>query len=152
MLYRLWLITVIAMSGAAGCAGQSGWANGRCIPSQPIQSAAPQNGDGGPAGPEMSAWFVNDDRTIWMLDRARTAGEPLKTAWFRPQGADLNIAGRRLGAAAPPLVVEVSRGSAYPQRFMPSLMTFPTEGCWEITATANDQTARFVVKVQPRRS
>jgi hypothetical protein len=149
MIFRLSLTILMAMIGAAGCAAPSGWASGRCVPTPPIQAGAPQDVNGGPAGPEISAWFANDDRTIWMLDRARTAGEPLKTAWFRPQGADLHITGRRLDATAPPLLVEVSRGSAYPQQFMPSVMTFPAEGCWEITAAASDQGARFVVHVQP---
>jgi hypothetical protein len=126
----------------------------KCVLTQPIKSPAPENTEGGPADTSVQSWyswFVNADRTIWMLDQPRTAGQRTKTAWFRPARTKLEVTGRRLDAAAPPLAVRTSpTGDEYRHMFQPSTMTFPTEGCWEITAKAGASEARFVVKVQPK--
>jgi hypothetical protein len=120
---------------------------------RPTQSRAPENTEGGPAGPEVRSWFVNADRTVWMLDDARVAGERTKIGWFRPARTALKVTGRRLDAAAPPLSVETSpSGEEYRHQFQPSIMIFPTAGRWEITARAAQSEARFVVDVQPART
>jgi hypothetical protein len=120
----------------------------RCVLTQSIQSRAPESTEGGPPGPEVHAWFVNADRTIWMLDQARVAGKRTKTAWFRPARTKLEVTGRRLDADAAPLFVETSpTGEEYRHKFQPSIMIFPTPGCWEITAKAGTSEARFVVNV-----
>jgi hypothetical protein len=86
-----------------------------------------------------------------MFDLQRVAGERTKTAWFRPARTKLQVTGRRLDGDAPPLFVETSpTGDEYRQMFQPSIMIFPTAGCWEITAKAGASEARFVVKVQPK--
>jgi hypothetical protein len=116
---------------------------------QAIQSRAPENTEGGPPSPGIASWFVNADRTIWMLDQERVAGQRTKTAWFRPARTRLEVTGRRLDAPAPPLVVETSpSGEEYRHMFQPSIMIFPTEGRWEITAKAGASEARFVVEVK----
>ena len=121
-----------------------------CVLTQPIRSRAPESTSGGPPSPGSYSWFVNADRSIWMFDQPRVAGQRAKTAWFRPARTRLEITGRRLDAAAPPLLVEVNAsGDAYRNRFQPSNLTFPTEGCWELTAQAGGSEARFVMKVEP---
>ena len=126
----------------------------KCVLTQPIKSPAPQSTEGGPPDTSVQSWyswFVNADRTIWMLDLPRVAGKPTKTAWFRPARTKLEVSGRRLDAPAPPLAARTSpTGNEYPHMFQPSTLTFPTEGCWEITARAGSSEARFVVKVQPK--
>jgi hypothetical protein len=78
-------------------------------------------------------------------------GERTKTAWFRPARTKLEVTGRRLDGDAAPLVVETSpSGDEYRHMFQPSIMIFPTPGCWEVTAKAGGSTARFVVKVEPK--
>ena len=122
-----------------------------CVLTQSIESRSPENTEGGPPSAAVHSWFVNADRSIWMLDVVRIAGTPTKTAWFRLARTKLEITGRRLDGDAPPLAARTSpTGDEYRHMFQPSTMTFPTEGCWEITAKAAGKEARFIVKVQPK--
>ena len=71
----------------------------------------------------------------------------LKMGWFRPDGADLQITGRRLDGDAPPLEAHVP--CCYPTKFQATSLYFPTEGCWEVTAKANKSVLTFIVTVAP---
>jgi len=94
---------------------------------------------------------VNGDQSIWASawwtegdENALHAGEEgNKIGWFRPAGADLIFTGQRLDAEAPPLEFEVP--CCYPTRFQASGLYFPTEGCWEVTAQADDRKLSFIV-------
>ena len=104
--------------------------------------------------PEESYYFVNEDRSIWAsawwTDQEANypyAGEDgIKIGWFRPWGADLEISGQRIDSAAPPLETHIP--CCYPTLFQATGLVFPTEGCWEITATAEDSILSFVVEVR----
>lgn len=119
-----------------------------CVVTPPILSQAPESTEGGPAGDEVASWYVNEDRTIWMLNQNWVPGKRTKTAWFRPARTRVEATGRRLDAPAPPLVFDTPPADSYRHRFTPSSMTFPTGGCWEITAKAGGSEARFVVHVK----
>ena len=104
--------------------------------------------------PAYGYYFVNEDNSIWASAWWAEAKEPLrfskegiKVGWFRPAGAELAITGQRLDAEAPPL--EAEAGNGYPTRFQASSLYFPSEGCWEVTATAEDRELSFVVWVEP---
>lgn len=105
--------------------------------------------------PAYGYYYVNADRSIWASawwseNKAfplRAGGEGNKMGWFRPAGADLEIVGQRLDAEAPPL--EAHASCCYPTRFQASGVYFPTEGCWEVTASAAGSLITFVVKVEP---
>ena len=105
--------------------------------------------------PEHGYYYVNEDRSIfasaWWYGQDEyylQAGERgVKVGWFRPAGADLLISGKRIDAEAPPL--EAHAPCCYPTRFQAAGLVFPTEGCWEITATAEDRELVFVVNVAP---
>lgn len=63
---------------------------------------------------------------------------------IRPAGVRLEIAGRRMDGTSPPLDVDATV-SDYPGSLYEVIeMTFPTEGCWEITAKAGSDELRFV--------
>jgi len=122
--------------------------------SQPITSFPPENTEGQPYTPHdphsvpSDSWYTNADRTLWMLNQYRVRGKPLKTAWMRPRDTELVITGRRLDGDAPPLVAEVHPNAHYPRRmFMPTMITFPTDGIWEITGKAGTSELRVVLKV-----
>ena len=69
-----------------------------------------------------------------------------KFGWWRIVEGSLAITGRRLDADAGPLRSSVPSG--YGSRdFQSSGVTFPTEGCWEITGTVGAATLTFVVFV-----
>lgn len=105
--------------------------------------------------PEYGFYYVNEDRSIWgsawWTEEEKfymhTGEEGNKMGWFRPAGADLAITGQRLDAQAPPLESDVP--CCYPTRFQASGLIFPTEGCWEVTAKAEDKVLSFIIKVEP---
>jgi hypothetical protein len=69
-----------------------------------------------------------------------------KLGWYRLVAGSLTISGRRLDAAGPPLRASVPDG--YGTRgFQASGVSFPTEGCWEVTGTVGDTSLTFVVFV-----
>lgn len=130
-----------------------------CVTSPTINAAAPADSN---ADPVTGAWFVNDDRSIWVavpregwpaggqVFRGNRAVKGQKTYWVRPQGSDLHITGRRLDADAPP--VETDIPCCYPTGFQIVALHFPTEGCWEVTATSGDRALTFTTAVRPART
>jgi hypothetical protein len=70
-----------------------------------------------------------------------------KTYWVRPRGTALKISGRRLDAEAPAVDADVP--CCYTTGFQIVALHFPTEGCWEVHATAGEHELRFVTKVNP---
>ncbi len=73
--------------------------------------------------------------------------QDLKWPWYRFVEGELTIEGHRLDADAPPLQASVMNES-YGSGFIPSGLTFPTDGCWEITGTVGDEgSLTFVVLV-----
>jgi hypothetical protein len=70
----------------------------------------------------------------------------MKFGWMRGVSGKLEITGRRLDGAAPPLRSEVPDG--YGDRgFQVSYLIFPTPGCWEVTGHVGDSSVTFVTKV-----
>jgi hypothetical protein len=96
-----------------------------------------------PLGP--GPWHINENRTIWVWDQPYIAGRTMKTMWVRPGGLELKVTGRRLDGPAPPL--EAGVPCCYPTGYQASSLLFPTPGCWEVTATAGDNTLVFVTRV-----
>jgi hypothetical protein len=104
--------------------------------------------------PTYGYYFVNEDRSIWasawwynLDENYLIPGEGLKNGWFRPAGEMLEITGRRLDGDAPEF--EASVPCCYPTRFQATGLTFPTTGCWEVTAHAGESMLTFVVEVDP---
>lgn len=103
--------------------------------------------------PAFGNYFVNEDQSIWASawwtegnEYSLQAGDKgNKIGWFRPAGAELVITGQRLDAEASPLEAEAS--CCYPTRFQASGLYFPTGGCWEVNAKADDKELSFVVWV-----
>lgn len=71
----------------------------------------------------------------------------MKWPWWREVIGDLHIAGRRLDGPAPPIATNVSSAGYPPRGFLASTIYFPTEGCWELTATIADAQLKFVTVV-----
>jgi hypothetical protein len=70
----------------------------------------------------------------------------LKWAWYRYVPGKLTIEGRRLDAPAPPLEAWVPDGYG-DQGFQVSGITFPSDGCWEVTGHVGNDSLTFVVLV-----
>jgi hypothetical protein len=74
----------------------------------------------------------------------------MKFGWWRATTGFLTITGRRLDAPAPPLAAQAS-GYAL-TGFNASGVTFPTEGCWQVTGKVGSVTltfVTFVIKARP---
>jgi hypothetical protein len=71
-----------------------------------------------------------------------------KVGWFSPSGRP-QVMGRLLGGGGRPLNARVGVESFVPSgyRFYPSTITFPSVGCWRITATNRTAHLQFVVRV-----
>ena len=120
--------------------------NVTCAATSPVVDQPPDDPNADPFGP--SLWHINADRTLWVAMPTsgvwHTGGE--KVGWIRPAGTDLQVSGQRLDGASPPLRVE--QPCCYPTGFQVNGLYFPTAGCWEVTAQADNHTLRFVIEVR----
>ncbi len=104
---------------------------------------------------EYGYYFVNEDRSIWASawwadqegNYLNAGEEGIKIGWFRLEGAELEISGQRIDAQAPPLDAHIP--CCYPTRFQATGLVFPTEGCWEVMATAEGSVLSFFIEVEP---
>jgi hypothetical protein len=170
-----WWLAILFATLLAACSATSGapvpftWVTGATPPASLVAMAGPAAGcpttapvwikppeDAAvPDAPGFDYYFANQDRSIlasaWWVGQnmpyLRVNAEGNKIGWFRPAGAALEITGRRLDGAAPPLGAQVPQG--YPTRFQATDLYFPTAGCWEVTATAANSRLVFVVWVEP---
>jgi hypothetical protein len=117
--------------------------------------------DTAPKDPNASSvggyWYINANRTIWVsvpqvgwpaggtLYSGNGQAKGQKTYWVKPYGSTLTIHGKRLDAAAPPVGAGIP--CCYPTGFQIVALHFLTEGCWEVTATAEGEELRFVTRV-----
>ena len=90
-------------------------------------------------------WYVSADRTIWAAAAHLETGDN-KVPWIRPKGTKLQVTSRRLDADSPPGTASISDG--YGGQFQASALSFPSEGCWEITAKAGSSVFTFVTFVR----
>jgi hypothetical protein len=105
--------------------------------------------------PAHGYYFVNEDQSIWAsagwtdseYSKFSEMEDGVKVGWFRPEGAELTVTGQRLDEEASSL--EADLPCCYPTRFQASGLYFPTEGCWEVTARAEDASLTFVVWIEP---
>jgi hypothetical protein len=72
-----------------------------------------------------------------------------KFGWWRSVPGTLQITGRRLDGAAPPLRADVPSGYGE-VGFQSSGVHFPTPGCWEVTGTMATTSLTFVALVIKR--
>ena len=120
-----------------------------CQMTKPMLDEPPPDPKASPFG--FGEWYISDDRSIWFPRQAWRAGSDNKVILIRPAGVRLSISGRRLDAPAPHVKMD-GLVSDYPgSTFEVVGMTFPTEGCWELTAQAGNDVLRFVTTVAPSR-
>jgi hypothetical protein len=117
-----------------------------CPVTEAIKDEPPKDPNSDPFG--LGYWYVNADRTIWADVPESlswgTGGE--KVIWIRPQGTQLEISGQRLDGEAPQLRADIP--CCYPTGFQVTGLTFPTGGCWEVTARAGTSELRVITWVK----
>ena len=72
-----------------------------------------------------------------------------KLGWWRAVEGPLVIEGERLDGRSAPLRADVPDGYG-PTGFLPSLLTFPTQGCWKVVGSIGRTSLTFVVLVRKR--
>lgn len=118
----------------------------------PGECAVTPYADWGLTDPFTSTWYHNGqlaagpDRAYYGQWFAGSDG--MKVQWRVPIVRELTVVGHRLDGSAPPLEFSTPPGG-YLGGFTPSMMVFPTEGCWEVTGRIPTQELRFVVYVHP---
>jgi hypothetical protein len=70
----------------------------------------------------------------------------MKFAWWRAARGRLRVTGRRKDAAAPPLTARIPAGYGE-TGFQSTSLTFPSEGCWEVTGEVGSARLTFVTRV-----
>ncbi len=145
MNVRLAVAAVLVSSCWPVTVGGEGKTSGRCAPTQPIVDEPPSDPHASPFG--AGPWYINSNRTIWAdpWHPWTSSAKGLKVLWIRPSGERFEVAGRRLDGAASPLAVHAP--CCYPWTYQSTRLTFPTEGCWEIAASAGSEKLTFTVAV-----
>jgi hypothetical protein len=94
-----------------------------------------------------SAWYVNEDRTIWVRNDSWRAGPSgNKVLWKKPIGTILRVSGKRLDGPAAPTHTGYT-DSKY--GFAVTGLYFESPGCWAMTADAGTERLEFVTEVLP---
>ena len=139
-------VAVFALGGNAPALA-SAEAAASCAATQAVRAEPPKDPSADPFG--QGPWYINEDRTIWAgWDATRMREGRNKVLWIRPQGTELRVSGHRLDAEALPLIVHIPGG--YRTGFQATALTFPSQGCWEIKATAGASALTFVTEVKAR--
>ena len=117
----------------------------RCPVTSPTRDHPTDTGVFG-AGPG-AEWFCSTDNKLCVAKNGSWYAGGYKVGWRKPVGTKLEISGRRLDAEASPFHASVPDG--YSGHFQASSLIFPTEGCWQVEAQADESTLHFVVLVEP---
>ena len=156
------LALAVALSGCLG-AGAVSDVNRRARPQPASQPTAERtcpltlpNGNKPPADHDVGANHGNGRlwTALWphnvviatpdYIDQDGAVG--MKWGWWPGVSGKLRISGRRLDGEAPSLTADVPAG--YGRRgFQPSGITFPTEGCWQVTGAVGNAELTFVTLV-----
>ena len=117
-----------------------------CPVTEPTIATPPTAVPGGRDPLSRGPYYVSPDGQVWAQDWGWTSTPGTrKVLWLKPLGAPLELRGRRLDAAAPPL--RISSGGDDQFDYQASHLIFPTEGCWEIVAQSGNSVLRFVMYI-----
>ena len=115
-----------------------------CPVSTSVEATAPPDRS---ADPVSGHWHISADRLVWaQAVTPGSVGTDVGRYWVRPAGTQLEFTARRLDVSAPPFISDERAG--YPTGFYFGTVSIPTEGCWEVTATAGASRVTFVAEIR----
>jgi hypothetical protein len=117
----------------------------------------------------LKPWYINADQTIWAYfwtsEPLKASPRDYKVLWIRPKpfpnashkdanrmlasgqvGAEFTVSGRRIDSDT--VALRYSIPSVYEQDIQPSSVSFPTAGCWKISAKSGTSRFDFIVAVE----
>ncbi len=140
-----------APNSGAGVAQQSGGAGSSSASAGcPATLFSPERPPEPAAGAYPAAgWYKNNDGSLWggVLSTGGLRSGLDEFVWIKPEGSQLEISGSRLDLMAPPLGVDLLPGGSGASQ--ESTLTFPSGGCWQISARAGSSSLQFTVFVNP---
>jgi hypothetical protein len=93
------------------------------------------------------AWYVNENRTIWVRNDSWQAGKDgNKVLWKKPVGTILRVVSKPLGHSGPEMHAGY-RNAHYGFAILD--LAFDSPGCWAISAEAGSEHLDFVTTVLP---
>lgn len=152
-MHHRWPALLAVAAVAAGCGEQTRLVSG-CPTTQPNHRIPP----GQEQNPGAQEADYHGDGQLWTvlppggvltaapIERGPDGSIARKFPWWRGVRGDLRISGSRLDASGPSLRAHIPSGYD-PTGFQASEVVFPTEGCWEVTATAGGGELTFVTLV-----
>ena len=126
-------------------AGQAGQPDNSCPISHAVKDRPPDDPHASTFASPGAIWYANEERTLWAWWWGKRSVGDYKVLWVRPTGAQLKVTGRRLDGDASSLTAQIPDG--YRHTFQASGLNFPTAGCWEVLASADNAKLRFVVRI-----
>jgi hypothetical protein len=117
-----------------------------CPITRPNESEPPGSTFGAEFHDNGSIWVGMWDSNVVVWESEADGSIGAKFGWWRGVPGRLRIEGRRLDAPAPPLTAHVPDGYGE-SGFQATGITFPTEGCWEVTGRVGDASLTFVTLV-----
>ncbi len=123
-------------------------ARSTCAVTQPNGSQPPNGSIGGELiHGNGSLWVAMPPSNVVVTEPS--AGDTIQTKfpWWRAVTGTLRIEGRRLDGPALPLTATDVPDGYGATGFQASAVTFPTEGCWEVTGRAGNASLTFVTLV-----
>lgn len=121
-------------------------ATGTCPVTRPNGSRPPGSTFGGEFHGNGALWVGVPPSNVVVLEPDTGGALSTKFGWWRAVTGTLTITGRRLDGTAPPLSASVPDGYG-DTGFQSSGISFPAEGCWEVTGRAGGASLTFVTLV-----
>lgn len=134
----IWAVAPMLLAAQISTAAVS-----NCPVTAPVRADAPPDPS---ADPVSGYWYISADRLLWApASPPGVAQTGIGRYWVRPAGTQLIFTARRLDVPGPPITSRERSGYATGFYFGgPD----PTEGCWEVTASAGASHVTFVAQIQ----
>ena len=120
-----------------------------CAITRPNGSVPPGSTFGSEFHGNGSLWVGVPPSNVVVEEPGADGAIAAKYGWWRAVTGALRIEGRRSDGPAPPLTASVPDGYG-DTGFQSSGISFPTEGCWEVTGRAGGASLTFVTSCSPR--
>jgi len=137
-------VAVFVLSAASVASAGQSLPPGQCAVTGPTHASAPRDPN---ADPTSGYWYISADQLLWAPAPSPGASPTeISGYWVRPQGTTLKFVARRLDRPGREAVSAERNG--YPTGFYFGSVDIPTDGCWQVTASAGTSEVTFVAALR----